>query len=78
MIFAEGGGVLEGLMGRTVQQNMKYAENGGVLEGLMGRTLQQTSCAADFSLLNLPKGLVPMHKHRNTLCGMIPTISKPC
>ncbi len=35
-------------------------------------------CAADFSLLNLPKGkslgrskpqLIPKHKHCNTLCG---------
>ncbi len=39
MIFAESGGVLEELMGRTVQQIMKSAESGGVLEELMGRTV---------------------------------------
>ena len=40
---------------------------------------QVYSCAADFSLLNLPKGkslgrskpaTIPKHKHCNTLCGM--------
>ncbi len=44
MIFAESGGVLEGLMGGTLQQtNHDIAESGGVLVDLMGRRLQQTN-----------------------------------
>ncbi len=43
MIFAESEGVLEELMGRTAQHNIKSAESGGVLKDLMGLTLQQTN-----------------------------------
>jgi hypothetical protein len=49
---------------------------------------KEKGCAADFSLLNLPKGkslgrskpqLIPKHKHCNTLCGMFllyPSLTK--
>ena len=48
--------------------------------GVIQYSQDQYICAADFSLLNLPKGKSlgrskpttnPKHKHRNTLCGRL-------
>jgi hypothetical protein len=53
---------------------------GRVMLGFSELWNKNRRCAADFSLLNLPKGkslgrskpaLIPKHKHCNTLCGRL-------